>query len=70
MDGNVGPACQSAVNSRSGFVVKVGDGEPIRFNVPPRAADALHECGRGILRGRLDGAVDRVKRELENTPSR
>ena len=32
---------QSAVNSHSGFVIKVGDGEPIRFSVPRRAADAL-----------------------------
>src|SRR3712207_6049676 len=37
---------QSAVNSHSGFVVKVGDGEPIRFSVPRRAADAFHDCGR------------------------
>ena len=61
---------QAAVNSRSGFVVTLEGAEPIRFNVPRRAADAFHECGRGILRGRLDGAMDRLNRELENTPSR
>ena len=61
---------QSAVNSHSGFVVKVGDGEPIRFRVPRRAADAFHECGRGILRGRVDGAMGRPNREPESAPSR
>ena len=54
---------QSAVNSHSGFVVKVGDGEPIRFSVPRRAADAFYECGRGILRSRLN-------RNSESAPSR
>jgi hypothetical protein len=54
---------QSAVNSHSGFVIKVGDGEPIRFSVPRRAADAFYECGRGILRSRLN-------RNLESAPSR
>ncbi len=61
---------QSAVNSHSGFVAKVGDGEPIRFSVPRRAADAFHECGRGILRGRVDRAMDRLNRKPESTPSR
>jgi hypothetical protein len=56
---------QSAVNSRSGFTVKVGDGEPFRLSVPPRAADAFQECGRSILRGRLDGALDRMNRRPE-----
>ena len=49
---------QSAVNSHSGFVVKVGDGEPIRFSVPRRAADAFYDCGRGILRARSGGWGD------------
>ena len=61
---------QSAVNSHGGFAVKVGDGEPIRFSVPRRAADAFHECGRGILRGRIDRAMDRLNRKPENAPSR
>jgi hypothetical protein len=61
---------QAAVNSRSGFVVKAGDAEPIRFSVPPRAADAFDECGRGILRGRLDGAMDRLNRSMGSAPSR
>ena len=61
---------QSAVNSHSGFMLKVGDGEPIRFSVPRRAADAFHECGRGILRGRIDRAMDRLNRKPENAPSR
>ena len=61
---------QSAVNSHSGFAIKVGDGEPIRFRVPRRAADALYECGRGILRGRVDGALGRPNRKLESAPSR
>jgi hypothetical protein len=61
---------QSAVNSHGGFVVRVGGGEPIRFSVPRRAADAFHECGRGILRGRVDRAMDRLNRKPENAPSR
>ena len=61
---------QSAVNSHGGFVVKVGDGEPIRFSVPRRAADAFYECGLGILRGRVDGAMNQLNRRLENAPSR
>jgi hypothetical protein len=61
---------QSAVNSHGGFVVKVGDGEPIRFSVPRRAADAFHECGRGILRGRADRAMDRLNQKPESAPSR
>jgi hypothetical protein len=61
---------QSAVNSHSGFVVKMGDGEPIRFSVPRRAADDFYECGLGILRGRVDGAMNRLNRRLENAPSR
>ncbi len=61
---------QSAVNSHSGFMLKVGDGEPIRFSVPRRAADAFYECGRGILRGRVDGLVDRLNRKSESAPSR
>ncbi len=61
---------QSAVNSHSGFVVKVGDGEPIRFSVPRRAADAFYECGLGILRGRVDGATNRLNRRLDTAPSR
>ena len=61
---------QSAVNSHSGFMLKVGDGEPIRFSVPRRAADAFYECGLGILRGRVDGATNRPNRRLENAPSR
>jgi hypothetical protein len=61
---------QSAVNSHSGFVVKMGDGEPIRFSVPRRAADAFYDCGRGILRGRADRALDRPDHKLENAPSR
>lgn len=61
---------QSAVNSHSGFVVKVGDGEPIRFSVPRRAADAFYECGLGILRGQVDGATNRLNRRLDTAPSR
>ena len=61
---------QSAVNSHGGFVVKVGDGEPIRFRVPRRAADAFYECGRGILRGLLDRALDRPNLKSEIAPSR
>jgi len=61
---------QSAVNSHGGFVVKVGNGEPIRFSVPRRAAEAFHECGRGILRGRVDRATDRLDREAGSAPSR
>jgi hypothetical protein len=61
---------QSAVNSHSGFVVKVGDGEPIRFSVPRRAADAFYECGLGILRGLVDRATDRPNRKSESSPSR
>jgi hypothetical protein len=61
---------QSAVNSHRGFVVQVGDGEPIRFSVPRRAADAFYDCGRGILRGRVDRAPDRPNRRSENAPSR
>ena len=61
---------QSAVNSHGGFVVKVGDGEPIRFSVPRRAADAFYECGRGILRGRVDRATDRLNQNPESAPSR
>jgi hypothetical protein len=61
---------QSAVNSHSGFVVKVGDGEPIRFSVPRRAADAFYECGLGILRGQVDGATNRLNRRLDAAPSR
>ena len=61
---------QSAVNSQNGFVVRVGDGEPIRFSVPRRAADAFYDCGRGILRGRVDRALDRPNRKSESTPSR
>ena len=60
---------QSAVNSHSGFMLKVGDGEPIRFSVPRRAADAFYECGLGILRGQVDGAMSRLDRRLKNTPS-
>ncbi len=61
---------QSAVNSHSGFVVKVGDGEPIRFSVPRRAADAFYECGLGILRGQVDGATNQLNRRLDTAPSR
>ena len=61
---------QSAVNSHGGFMLKVGDGEPIRFSVPRRAADAFYECGLGILRGRVDGATNRLDRRLKNAPSR
>jgi hypothetical protein len=61
---------QSAVNRHGGFVIRVGDGEPIRFTVPRRAADAFYECGRSILRGKVDGATDRLNRKLEGAPSR
>src|SRR3712207_2725267 len=61
---------QSAVNSHSGFVVRVGDGEPLRFSVPRRAADAFHDCGRGILRGRADGTMDRLNRKSEGAPAK
>jgi hypothetical protein len=61
---------QSAVNRHSGFVIRVGDGEPIRFTVPRRAADAFYECGRRILRGKVDEATDRLNRKLEGAPSR
>jgi hypothetical protein len=61
---------QSAVNRHSGFVIRVGDGEPIRFTVPRRAADAFYECGRRILRGKVDEATDRLNRKLESAPSR
>ena len=61
---------QSAVNRHGGFVVKVGDSEPIRFSVPRRAADAFDECGRGILRGRADRAMDRLNHKPESAPSR
>ena len=60
---------QSAVNSHSGFMLKVGDGEPIRFRVPRRAADAFYECGLGILRGQVDGATNRLNRRLDAAPS-
>ena len=61
---------QSAVNSHSGFMLKVGDGEPIRFRVPRRAADAFYECGLGILRGQVDGATNWLNRRLDTAPSR
>jgi hypothetical protein len=51
---------QAAVNSRSGFVVTVGEHEPVWFSVPSRAADAFHECGRGILRSRADRMLERM----------
>lgn len=52
---------QSAVNSRSGMVVTAGDGPPIRFSVPSRAADAFHECGRGILHGRANRLLEQMR---------
>ena len=61
---------QAAVNSRGGVSVKAGDGAPIQFSVPPQAADAFHECGHSILRGRLDGALDSLNRSLNSNPTR
>ncbi len=49
------PHLHAAVNSRSGMLVTVGDGTPIRFSVPTRAAAAFHECRRNLLRDRPDG---------------
>ncbi len=61
---------RAAIDSRSGFQIKVGASAPLWFRVPPRAASVFYDCARSISRGRPDGATDRLNPMLAPIPSR